>query len=100
MQRVKKPKKSVDIEAIKEEEFWRTYELLFTALLYDLGVVEDKDDDFISNVIEGMTSIINEVYDKRMSLQQFKTWTKEETGIPVHKIFQNARQGKAYTWKR
>ena len=100
MKIAKKPKKEIDIEAIKTEEFWATYELLFTALLYDLGVAEDKDDDYISDVIEGMTSIIAEVHDKRMSLQQFKTWVKQETGIPVHKIFEHAREGKTFVWKR
>ena len=100
MQIAKKPKKQIDIDQIKMDEFWNTYELFFTALLYDLCIAEDKDDDYISDVIEGMTAIISEVHDKKMSLQQFKTWVKQETGIPIHKIFANAREGKAFVWKR
>ena len=74
-------------EAEIEKEFWGTYELFVTALIYEMLVVENFSMEKVSDIMEGIGALIGEVHDQRMSLQDFKDWVGEETDLDMEEVF-------------
>ena len=70
-----------------EQEFWNTYELFVTAMIYDIIMVENFSMDKASDIMEGIGALIEEVHDRRMTLDEFKEWVGEETGIDIKGVF-------------
>ena len=70
-----------------DQEFWRTYELFVTALIYELIVTNNLSMQKVSEIMESIGALIGEVHDKRMTLEEFKEWVGDETNIDMKEVF-------------
>ena len=70
-----------------EKEFWGTYELFVTALIYEMLVIENFSMSKVSDIMEGIGALIGEVHDNRMGLEEFKEWVGNETNLDMKEVF-------------